>query len=384
MVKRATVGEYATIEFQVLNEDMPEPLLYWSELAPDPIGGGNDIPPEYIALKFTPPLHQCKSVRVYINPSPGNATELTKKPKDINPINIATESDELALWNYIDDQKCAVMVIVGRIEDVDFEGVSISVPNAIIRRYSDSFPKDVPADSRYWFGLTVAPLADVGIAIGIMEGQLIWPVTCPWPDTITVTFEFPDGTRRETVLTKGEGEILLQHVSTLSLIYCPRSAYVDFWTRAALVKLKMEFHIQDNVLKSIDGVSAHWTHNVDGYCGPGMWAPSCPQDHLPTELLGDTFEISWRSVAADSDCTSVVADSESTLSLKKEIGIYCPNADLGHADAQKHIGDLYYLGTYEVEKDIIRAYVWYSLAAQNGEAAAKETVELITANLNPE
>ena len=154
-------------------------------------------------------------MRVYINPRPANTTELTKKPTDIDPINIATESDELALWNYIDDQQCAVMVFVGRIEKIDFEGVSISVPNAIIRRYSDSLPKDVPADSRYWFGLTVAPLADALIPVGMMENALISPAICPSPNTITVTFDFPDGTRKETALTKDEAATLLQHVSTL-------------------------------------------------------------------------------------------------------------------------------------------------------------------------
>jgi TPR repeat protein len=45
---------------------------------------------------------------------------------------------------------------------------------------------------------------------------------------------------------------------------------------------------------------------------------------------------------------------------------YCLNADLGHADAQKHIGDLYYHGLYGLNKDLTQAYVWYSLATNNG------------------
>jgi hypothetical protein len=60
--------------------------------------------------------------------------------------------------------------------------------------------------------------------------------------------------------------------------------------------------------------------------------------------------------------------------LHKDIGAYCPNAELGHADAQVYIGDLYYLGAYGVGKDIIQAYVWYSLASENGGSYAADRV----------
>ena len=70
--------------------------------------------------------------------------------------------------------------------------------------------------------------------------------------------------------------------------------------------------------------------------------------------------------------------------LDQEIGIYCPNADLGHADAQKHIGDLYYFGSFHLlKKDLIRAYVWYSLAANSGDKGAAEQVDILTRELSP-
>ena len=70
------------------------------------------------------------------------------------------------------------------------------------------------------------------------------------------------------------------------------------------------------------------------------------------------------------------------LKLDKEIGTYCPNADLGHSDAQKHIGDLYFFGALGLNRDYIQAYVWYSLAANNGDKRAAprlfDTVNLLT------
>jgi hypothetical protein len=65
-------------------------------------------------------------------------------------------------------------------------------------------------------------------------------------------------------------------------------------------------------------------------------------------------------------------------------GAYCPNADLGHADAQIHIGDIYYQGIYGRKYDPVRAWVWYSLAAQGGDAQAMEQLSRVTAELTPE
>ena len=68
-----------------------------------------------------------------------------------------------------------------------------------------------------------------------------------------------------------------------------------------------------------------------------------------------------------------------------EAATYCPNADLGHADAQKHIGDLYYFSYYNFfEKNLVSAYVWYSLAANNGHKGAAEQVDILTRELSPE
>jgi hypothetical protein len=72
-----------------------------------------------------------------------------------------------------------------------------------------------------------------------------------------------------------------------------------------------------------------------------------------------------------------------TAGIIKEAGIYCPNADLGHADAQLHIGDIYHYGEYGSKLDPVRAWVWYSLADHNGEPKAAEKLTRITAGMSP-
>ena len=68
-------------------------------------------------------------------------------------------------------------------------------------------------------------------------------------------------------------------------------------------------------------------------------------------------------------------------SLRVEVGAYCPNADLGHADAQKYIADIYFYGYYNVKQDLQRAYVWYSLAANGGDGDAAERLALVASKL---
>ena len=70
--------------------------------------------------------------------------------------------------------------------------------------------------------------------------------------------------------------------------------------------------------------------------------------------------------------------------LRQEAGIYCPNADLGHTDAQKHIADIYFYGRYNVNKDMQRAYVWYSLAVTGGSDEADTRLGSVESVLTPD
>jgi len=69
--------------------------------------------------------------------------------------------------------------------------------------------------------------------------------------------------------------------------------------------------------------------------------------------------------------------------LNKEIGTYCPYADLGYTEAQAYIGDLHYLGAYGLEKNLLQAYVWYSLAAK-GNSYASGKLDKLTNELSPQ
>lgn len=75
--------------------------------------------------------------------------------------------------------------------------------------------------------------------------------------------------------------------------------------------------------------------------------------------------------------------SYKTLELNKEIKAYCQSADSGQADAQKHIGDLYYLGIHGIKRDLILAYVWYSLAAMGENKEVTKQLQSLVDELSP-
>ena len=78
-------------------------------------------------------------------------------------------------------------------------------------------------------------------------------------------------------------------------------------------------------------------------------------------------------------------DNQSAHLLLKDIDLLCPEAELGKADAQTQIGDLYYVGSYGLfDKDLLQAYVWYSLGSKNGNSYAASLVEKVRSELTPE
>jgi TPR repeat protein len=74
--------------------------------------------------------------------------------------------------------------------------------------------------------------------------------------------------------------------------------------------------------------------------------------------------------------------SRSTWQLKKDVGSFCPNADLGNADAQYQIGNLYNFTYGNPKRDPISAYVWYSLAADGGNLEAEKYLRFVASELN--
>ena len=84
----------------------------------------------------------------------------------------------------------------------------------------------------------------------------------------------------------------------------------------------------------------------------------------------------WLQAAPDASSPGVNAS--------REAGIYCPNADLGHADAQLHIAIIHDYGIFGKNANPVRAWVWYSLASRNGDEAAKTRITSLTDELTPE
>ena len=80
----------------------------------------------------------------------------------------------------------------------------------------------------------------------------------------------------------------------------------------------------------------------------------------------------------------IPSQNPNTVGIRKDAGIYCPNADLGHTDAQLYIAKIYEYGTSEMQINLVRAWVWYSLAAQNGDAQASEQLPRVTSELTSE
>lgn len=65
---------------------------------------------------------------------------------------------------------------------------------------------------------------------------------------------------------------------------------------------------------------------------------------------------------------------------------FCPQADKGIADPQRRIGDLFYCGGVRdgLTRDLVRAYVWYSLAARGNNSLAKARLDIVEKELSHE
>ena len=89
-------------------------------------------------------------------------------------------------------------------------------------------------------------------------------------------------------------------------------------------------------------------------------------------------------IAGCMDLRTKTGGSNPDRQIDTAAGAYCPNADLGFADAQLQIGNIYNHGAYGLNFDPVRAWVWYSLAAQGGNAKAAKLLSLVTVELTPE
>lgn len=185
----------------------------------------------------------------------------------------------------------------------------------------------------------------------------------------------------------GEPDAFRENLTLIDSLYGSTSDEID-----ALVG-------QPNWIKHIDATTYYiyeWT-NTDDY----LLFPALPEPHTENwycillEFDEDdkliSHDIQTRSAPYFpryrhmNYCLRVFPSLNTALApsrLVKDAGIYCPNADLGHSDAQFYIGNLYY-NHVMLEQDLTRAYVWYSLAAMNEHGQAASLLKEVKSQLTP-
>jgi hypothetical protein len=91
---------------------------------------------------------------------------------------------------------------------------------------------------------------------------------------------------------------------------------------------------------------------------------------------------SLRKQAADpswSECLPGAADHHLT-----DVEAYCPLADRGFVGFQSRVGDILYNESHRSRRNLIRAYVWYGLAARGNDELASDRLAMLTRMLTPD
>jgi hypothetical protein len=225
-------GESAMQEFRLLDDRMPQPMLYWREA------------PRHIetALILEPPLQDCKQVRMYINKSPDAPVRLSANPDDVSPVRLQSTRQELAYWSHIPVSQCAMLLTVGHLDGESFSGVSVSTATEVIKRYGMVFQEDEIARHGYWLALPFDMFGDIFVTPFYLYMNAIFGFEEGPVEPVTVIFQFSDSTRRQTSLTYAEVRELLQN-DYPQVLSVPQHTFkhARVWVRAALVKLRMEF-----------------------------------------------------------------------------------------------------------------------------------------------
>lgn len=251
------IGDPAELEFRVIYSDLPNATVFWRE------------EPGFIdsALVFNPPYTGCHDVSFYINPNNKKAKQVTQRLKKYTLIVLENESDELALWEYIpESDNCAVLLTIGTINDISFTGISASTRNGHFKRVSLRFPDPVPPDSSDWPGLIVAPIFDFVWTGMIIAKYPLYRPLCPSVSVpLVVSFQYPDGTHKETELTYDRAGNLYD----MSSLYvrcggnhlCSQTSCVAYWRNAAMLDLRMEFRDTNDKLV-VDRDNINWKYRI--------------------------------------------------------------------------------------------------------------------------
>jgi hypothetical protein len=260
-------GERAKYKFRVLDSDMPDLMIHWVEK------------PKHIetALRLDPQLNTCKQISIYASRHPDSPIKLSENQAGIFPLDLLSRNEEMASWKDIPEKECALLVTLGTIREDLFTGVSISTHNDIIRRHRTVLQGNLKGRPSQlgWLMFSIihdyvsSPIYVLGGAAGMKAGG---PT-----QSVTVIFEFPEGNRAQTVLTRSEVTDLLgsYYPNVLSVPMYPLE-HIRAWVRAAIAKLKLEFveettgdvahdeWIPDSLdLKMVNGYWGNWKYTID-------------------------------------------------------------------------------------------------------------------------
>ena len=391
MVDVVFIGDPVELDFHLVHSDLPDAMVYWREKP-----GFNET-----ALTYNPPIEGCDKVNFYVNPIKKKGKPLAQNAKDAVLVTLENELDEMVLWENIpESDKCAVLLTIGTFKDINFTGISASTRNGPFERVNLTFPEPEPADSGAWPGLVVAPVLDVAWMAAYISYFPTNRAICPAvSNPVKIMFRYPDNTMKESELSYDYARSIYDK-STLGSVFmsaltgncgdnvhCTQTSCVSYWRNAAMIDLRMEFRREKNKL-FIENEANHWKYRIENSSSMVLDKAKHIEFELEDTLDDKVHSLSSSDPTYYEGCEGAWDEIKKCMGytdkedvggwkLNKDIGAYCPNAELGHADAQVYIGDLYYLGAYGIEKDVIQAYVWYSLAAENeGSYAADRVREL--------
>ena len=398
-IQEAT-GETARLHIRLLRLDTGLPVVGFEET------------PQHneTILAVEQVVEGCDGYSIFVNPSPLSPNRLTFEPLEIDPIFLDREADEHELWRSVSGEQCALVLMIGAVEDTGFVGLSLSTREGPVKRVGMYFQDDKPGKGAFWFySLIGGPVADAVLVVvgGPVFGAMAIDsaIDEPFSDPVTVSFDFPDGNRRQVSLSyEYADDVLRRNFPHLFSPVYKEWEDIRFWTRAALLKLRLDAReVVSNrggkvTLGQVGQYEGNW--RFDPRDGRGL------QENISVPLQ-DTRYIRYKC----SSCTAVplvgvvreptpvpppVAMEDKMQRLRKEAEngyplsqwrLYeeggkrrddwpwlCKAADQEYSKALLEIGDILWSGRDGVDPDRELAYCWYRSAVSAGNKTAEGDV----------
>jgi hypothetical protein len=185
------------------------------------------------------------------------------------------------LWSLLPEDPCAIIFSVGTHVGDGFSGLSAATREGEFARFEFPMPEDTPTDKSALalaafaapLDVYLTPLLVVGIPLAFAAGAL-FPGDAPAAEPTVVSFDFPDGSRKEVSLT-------YQRAMQLYAERLPGSRFgrraanpgwnvPGFWTIAALLALETSFRVtrqktesgESSTLADVGDSSGDWRFNL--------------------------------------------------------------------------------------------------------------------------